>query len=1315
MTSDEWVRVKRIVVDALARPDLERTTFLADQCPDEATRVEVESLLASIVASAGSFEDPVLLIDGSPAALEAFDEMASASSELVLRFPLFDLPAPPGQFDGTVRYRVRRQIGSGGMGIVYEVEDRERRQTIALKTLRRWNAADIYRLKREFRSLAGIAHPNLVLLHDLVVDEGQCFFTMELIDGVTFVDYVRARGSADVDRARRGLTQLIAGIEELHRHGRLHRDIKPSNVMVTGDGRVVILDFGLASSAAFDDGAGAQGPIGTPAYMSPERCRGLEMTEAGDWYSVGATLYHALTGHPPFDGSVLDVIERKTTTDPLAIADVAPGIPDDLNDVCMSFLRRMPNDRMAGRAAIDRLAPATLRVPPSSPTATPGATTQPVAGSTFVGREGELDVLRAALTDARQGRSVPVYIHGPSGIGKSALVQQFFDRCLAGLPVIALRSRCHEHESLPYKGLDGVVDALSRHLAAMPRGDAAALMPPDARALARLFPVMQIDAVATVPALVQEPEDPVARRRRAFVALRQLLGRLAADRPVIVEIDDFHWADADSAASLTELLRPPDPPPLLVIVSFRTEEIDAKPFLRTLVDRVTPDTHVVLPLSPMNGDEVAQLIDRLVPERALGHADTRTGIAHEAHGNPYLVEELTRYLTLGAESRRGATLRDMLRQRLESLSSESRVFIETLAVCGRPIVAARIFEACGLSGDERQLVARLQAAHFVRASRTTDRIEIYHDRIRETLASGLPADRVRRIHETMAGILTAHGDDDPEALFEHCRGAGQHALAARHAVAAAERASQVLAFDRAATFYRQALDLDADHDHRARWQAGLATSLENAGRPAQAADAYLDAAQVSTGMQRIEWQRKAAEQLLMGGHIDRGLAIIHTVLPAVGMRLARGPRTAVASMLLRRAELAWRGLEFESRDRTQVSVDDLLRIDTCWAVSTGLMLVDTLRAASFHVGHLRMALEVGEPYRVARALALEASFSAAGGGESGIRRSNAFAARARSAAERIRHPHLVALSSLTAGIAAFVVGDWATATELCERALAILRDQCTGVVWELTLAQNFFLGSLMYRGQMRRAAQVLPPLLEDARERGNLYFETEISTRMGLAWLAMDDPEGCERQASEAIARWSDSGFHRQHYNYLIARLQVALYQDRAEDAWTLLSEQLPSVRRNLWLHVHFMRVEMAFVRARCAIAMAARGHDRTRMRAIAASDARVLERVCTQWSIPLALLVRAALAYADGDANGAAARLEQAVAAFDRADMRLYAAAARRQLAALVDEPRRSEVMRESNAYMTSEDIRNPTAITRLLVPAFPGAPEVLDHLFGV
>lgn len=1294
MTPDEWVRIKRLVSDTLAQPTSERATYLTEHSPDEATRLEAESLLGAVLDSADLFDEPVLLINGSAAAFDVFEFMPSAPDELVLRQPIED--GGDGDFTDTARYEVRRRIGAGGMGVVYEVEDRARRQIVALKTLRRWNAADIYRLKREFRSLTGIAHPNLVSLHDLVLDEAQCFFTMELVDGVTFVEYAREGGSVDVDRARRALRQLIAGIEELHRHGQLHRDIKPSNVLVTADERIVILDFGLTSSVVLDGSTGASGPIGTPAYVSPERCCGLEMTPASDWYGVGATLYHALTGRPPFDGSVLDVIERKTTRDPPAPASVVPGIPDDLNAVCMAFLRRHPAERLSGLAAIEHLVAAV-----HSPIAkTPS--TGPVA---FVGRQREMALLRSAFADVRAGRSVPVYIHGPSGIGKSALVQQFVDQCSRDVPILALRSRCHEHESVPYKGLDGIIDVLSRHLAALSPAESASLMPRGARALARLFPVMQIEPVMAAPALEREPDDPVALRRQAFVALRELLGRLASRWTIVLEIDDFHWADADSAASLTELLRAPDPPPLLLIVSFRTEEIESKPFLRALVDQVKSGTHVVIPLAPLSRDEVAQLIDRLLSSRE-PDADARRGIALEAGGNPYLVEELARYLALGTDTRPGATLRDMLTQRLETLPPESRRFLEVLAVCGRPILARRIFEACGLSGDERPLVARLRVAHFVRSSRTTDHVEMYHDRVRETLASSLSADAVRRIHEVMAAILARHGDDDPEALFEHCRGAGQHTVAAEHAAAAAIRASQVLAFDRAATFYRHALALVPESGARAHWQIGLARSLENAGRPAEAADAYLDAATLTTGMARIEWQRKAAEQLLMGGHIDRGLAIIHTVLPAVGMRLTRGPRAAVASMLLRRAELFWRGLEFESRDQSQVSDEDLLRIDTCWAVSTGLMLVDTLRAASFHAGHLRMALDVGEPYRVARALALEASFSAASGGESGIRRSNAFAARASAAAERIRHPHLAALSSVTAGIAAFVVGEWAAATDLCARALTILREQCSGVVWELTLAQNFFLGSLMYRGQMRRAVQALPPLLEAARERGNLYFETEISTRMGLAWLAMDDPVACQRHADEAIARWSDSGFHRQHYNYLIARLQVALYQGRARDAWTLLNAHLPDVRRNLWLHVHFMRIEVAFVRARCALAMAALGQDVTRMRATASRDARLLEREHTQWSTPLSLLVRGALAYSGGQMTAAVTHLTLAVEAFDRADMRLYAAATRRRLGAITSGDRAEVLRRESDAYMAAEDIRNPAAMTRLLAPGFRDDP---------
>ena len=164
------------------------------------------------------------------------------------------------EFRGTERFRVLRRLGAGGMGVVYAVHDGVRNEAIALKTLLRARPADVSRLKREFRSLADIAHPNVVCLHELVVEPEHCFFTMELVDGVSLSEYVRApvadAGTATVpgQRADPGLVrsvlrQIVAGVSALHGKGKLHRDIKPSNIMVRPDGRVVILDFGLMSDA----------------------------------------------------------------------------------------------------------------------------------------------------------------------------------------------------------------------------------------------------------------------------------------------------------------------------------------------------------------------------------------------------------------------------------------------------------------------------------------------------------------------------------------------------------------------------------------------------------------------------------------------------------------------------------------------------------------------------------------------------------------------------------------------------------------------------------------------------------------------------------------------------------------------------------------------------------------------------------------------------------------------------------------------------------------------------------------------------------
>ncbi len=177
----------------------------------------------------------------------------------------------PRGFPGNERFRIQRCLGSGGMGVVYEALDRDRNEVVALKSLRWTDPSAIYRLKREFRTLVGLVHPNLVALYELFGEGDEWYFTMELVKGSRFLEFVRPEVLA-VERLRRALAQLATGLVALHRAGKLHRDLKPSNVLVTPDGRPVILDFGIAAdmvSEADPLRTAENGIWGTVEYMSP--------------------------------------------------------------------------------------------------------------------------------------------------------------------------------------------------------------------------------------------------------------------------------------------------------------------------------------------------------------------------------------------------------------------------------------------------------------------------------------------------------------------------------------------------------------------------------------------------------------------------------------------------------------------------------------------------------------------------------------------------------------------------------------------------------------------------------------------------------------------------------------------------------------------------------------------------------------------------------------------------------------------------------------------------------------------------------------
>ena len=804
-------------------------------------------------------------------------------------------------FPGTDRFRVVRRLGAGGMGVVYEVEDNVRNEIVALKTLARTSAADVYRLKREFRSLADVAHPNLVCLYELFVEDERCFFTMELVRGVSFVDYARAQNRERLayDRMIPAFRQLVEGVSALHRRGKLHRDIKPSNILVTHEGRVVILDFGLIAELR-PHYAGGLGYVrgGTPAYMSPEEGSGATPSEASDWYGVGVTLYQALTGSLPFAGPISDVLVQKQTTDPPAPADVVPDVPADLSLVCMGLLHRSPTQRFSGHAALQGLA----RDRPSP--VSPAAPTE-IRNAAFIGRDRQLRDLNDACRSVVNGGAATVSIHGASGIGKSALVRRFLSQFDARHDAVVVSGRCYENESVPFKALDGVVDDLSRYLGSLPREHVERLMPRDAAALTRVFPVLlQVDAIAHS----RWDHDPVgvdalALRRRAFAALRALLGRLAEGCMLVMWIDDLQWADADSVVLLEELLRPPNPPVMLAVLCFRSEETAAKPFLQALLDRAGHDGWAAMPLEAMTEDEAFALIGDLVPADSRLTDDDRHRMTQEAGGSPFVLEQLARYASVNTtRSNQPPTFERMFDSRLGALPSEARRFLETLAICGRPMQSDLICDACGVARERQSLVAMLRSSHFIRSSGSSERVETYHDRIREVVAAQIPADTVRQIHALMAQALVTRRSDDCEALFEHYRGADDEEAAAIQAGLAAAKASAALAFDRAASFYRQALTLTPTSAHAAAWRAGFAGALANAGRPAEAADAYLDASTGAGRAEQVEFQRRAAEQFLIGGHIDRGLDLLRGVLAGMGIRPATHQARGVVLALVATAE-----------------------------------------------------------------------------------------------------------------------------------------------------------------------------------------------------------------------------------------------------------------------------------------------------------------------------------------------------------------------------------------------------------------------------
>ena len=1082
-------------------------------------------------------------------------------------------------------YLVERRLGAGGMGVVFEALEVDRDRRVALKLLPAHEPDSLARFKAEFRIVADVAHPNLVTLYELQAVDGYWFIAMERLDGSVLRRHLIETGLVPGSEAfsthvRHALAQVATGLAALHHAGVLHLDVKPANIMVTPSGRAVLLDFGLVERAAARDPRLRRGRVaGTPEYMSPEQARGEDPTSASDWYSLGVTLFEVLTGRLPIvgaDGAA--TMRRKLTTEPPRAGTLARGIPPELEELCARLLSREPADRPSWaeiRAAL-------------MPDGSSSRFDLGVRESRLFGREQELELLSEGLSLVARGAPVSVYLHGPSGIGKSALLRGFREHIIDGAQPrsVVLLGRCYERETVPYKGLDTVIDALCDHLRGLPASERELLLPEDLGAAAKLFPVL---ARLSLRIRVPQDEPPAEVQERAHTALKTLFWRVAQQLRLVVMIDDLQWGDQDSARLWVDLLSPPRAPPLLFVGAFRTEEAEG-PFLselRRLWDQPQGGAlRKVIALSALSRDESKAFAAMLLGADEQSRASV---IADAAEGSPFLVEQLS----LSAQDGSGP-VEDLLGRRLVDLEPEPKNALRFIALAGRPLEQRVLERAVGV--DAFQPLFALRSARLVRTRGARDRdfVECYHDRIREAVTRDLPLELVKSTHERLAECLEAIDDTQADHLAFHWREAGRVDRAAPYALIAAEDAWAHLAFDRAADLFELA---KSGGDPKGEIAARRALALAYAGRGQEAGDQCISIASRLEGPSSLEWKGRGAEQYLASGHVEQGLKLLREILPRVGLRLPSTPGAAAFEMVLRLLQLRLRGLGYRPRREAEIDPLELLRVDLSFAAAKGLIAVDSMRGALFCFVTLINALSVGELRRVGRGLALVggAVLSSAGGFMS--RWGQQMLEEAQRVADRTADPYLAGFGAVCTGQVRILDGNWREVVALSDRGGALLRAENLDYSWEATAGRMGLLRGLEELGHWTRALEEAEQLRREAERRGDRYAKVTAMLFAGAAYLAADEPAMARKLVADADRAWDHGGFHVQHFYGARLACLIDLYEGSVRDAAERLALLWPQLVKASLLRISVTRVDALLLRARVSRAA---GDDRSAEAALA-------------------------------------------------------------------------------------------------------------------
>jgi class 3 adenylate cyclase len=756
----------------------------------------------------------------------------------------------PAEIDG--RYEIVGDLGRGGRKRVYLAHDRDsegREVAVALFETEGIAEIAVTRARREAQAMERLGrHAHIVSVLATGEHDGRPYMVSEYMPGGDLAGILadEPSGRLDAERTMAIATDICLALEHAHARSIVHRDLKPANIWIGEDGRARLGDFGLAATERRSREAAEGLLVGTVAYLPPEQALGRGVDARADLYSLGAVVYEMLTGQPPFPGDdAVAIISRHVNAEPVPPRGLEPTVPPALDRLVIRLLAKSPGDRPDSaaevRAELGRVA--------ADPEATEDAESGEgslgnLASGALVGRDQELGEMREAVEEALAGSGNLMFIVGEPGIGKTRAAEELVT--FAGMRgARVLWGRCHEDDRAP--AFWPWIEAIREFVRDADPVGLRWQLGPRAPDVARLVPEL-------AERLGEEPEPLAsineADRFRLFDSVTGFLADASRSRPLVIVLDDLHWADASSLELLRFVSRQLSGTGLLLVGTYRDVELGRHhPLSRALSELTAARNARRVPLRGLDVGGVASMIEATTgspPPAALARS-----IWEQTEGNPFFVGEVVRLLASeGRLDGAGAGLpavipegvRDVVGQRLDRLTPEANEVLKVAAVAGREFETAVVAAASERDADEVETAlasARENLLVSDGATAGTGWLCFAHAIVRETLYAELSTAQRVQLHKRVGEAIEAiDGDrdrqlDDLARHFIEAAPAGELDKAVDYARRAAAHASSQLAHEDAASLYAQALELidgsatddrvrlEIAHDlGRARWLAG---------------------------------------------------------------------------------------------------------------------------------------------------------------------------------------------------------------------------------------------------------------------------------------------------------------------------------------------------------------------------------------------------------------------------------------------------------------------------------------------------------------